>query len=128
MGDSRQVWGDEMTIYGPSCAFGVGTPIPPPWTGADGVEPTSSEYSLHFKTTLVLRWVLSFVYFRWCGVELLGVVDRLPWAGLSPTGPSPRKGGPGVPGCIPLPLSRPEPNLNFQVNSITDVRLAPAHL
>ena len=70
MGDSRQVWGDEMTIYGP---LGVGTPIAPPWTGVGEAEPTFSEYPLNFKTTLVLRWVLSFGCVRWCGVWCLGV-------------------------------------------------------
>ena len=116
MADYVQVWGDEMTIYGPSCGLGVGTPIPPPWTSADGAEPTSSEYSLHFKTTLVLRWVFSFSYFR-CGLGT-GVARRsdrhrqrsrllIIFHSLCP---------------------RPEPNLNFQANSTTDVMLALAHL
>jgi len=56
MVDYEQVLEDEMAIYGPSFALGVDAALATLWTGPDGAEPTFSEYSLDFKTILVLRW------------------------------------------------------------------------
>lgn len=54
MADVEQVLQDEMTICGPSFALEVDAPSPPPWTGVDGTETASSEYSLDLKTNLLL--------------------------------------------------------------------------
>lgn len=56
MVDCEQVLQDEMAMYGSSLALGVDAAVPPLWTGPDGAGPTSSEYSLGFKTTLALQW------------------------------------------------------------------------
>ena len=57
MVDCEQVLQDEMAMHGPSLALGADAAVPPLWTGPDGAAPTSSEYSLGFKTTLVLQWL-----------------------------------------------------------------------
>ena len=55
MDNSGQVSQDNMAISRISRAFGVGTPVTPPRTGDEGGEAPFSEYSLHFKMTLVAR-------------------------------------------------------------------------
>ena len=55
MVDCEQVLQDERAMYRPSLALGVDGAVAPLWTGPDGAGPTSSEYSLGFKTTLRLH-------------------------------------------------------------------------
>ena len=55
MVDCEQDLQDEMAMYGPSRALGADAALATLWTGPDGAEPTASEYSLDFKTILVLR-------------------------------------------------------------------------
>ena len=54
MVDVEQVLQDEMTIYGRSFGLEVDAPSPPPWTGVDGAETASSEYSLDLKSNSLL--------------------------------------------------------------------------
>jgi len=53
MADPEQVWLDKMAISRACRAFGVDTPITPALTGDEGGERHLSEYSLHFKMSLV---------------------------------------------------------------------------
>ena len=55
MADCEQVLQEEMRICEPSFTLEVDAPVPSPWTGADGAERPSSEFSLDLKTALLLR-------------------------------------------------------------------------
>ena len=92
MVDCERVLQDEMARYGPSLALGVDAAVPPLWTGPNGAGPTSSEYSLGFKTTLVLQWLgqTANLRLRLVGRSQIPASERtLPsgasaWAGVQP--------------------------------------------
>lgn len=53
MADSEQALQDDTGISRALTAFGVDTPMAPPWTGDGGGQTLPSEYFLHFKVALV---------------------------------------------------------------------------
>ena len=80
MDDVEQALQDKMTIYGRSFALEVDKPSPPPWTGADGAETASSEYSLDLKTNLLLDGAS----WEWWRELLVGLGNELlPKAGVT---------------------------------------------
>ena len=56
MADLEQALQEEMGMCGRWTGFGVSRPVARPRTGDEGGPTPYSEYSLHFKTTLVPRW------------------------------------------------------------------------
>jgi len=56
MADLEQALQEEMGMSGRWTAFGVSRPVARPRTGDEGGPTPYSEYSLHFKMTLVPRW------------------------------------------------------------------------
>lgn len=75
MADSEQALQDDTGISRELTAFGVDTPMAPPWTGDGGGQTLPSEYFLHFKVALVPQeWTGSGhrTLFGWVTVWRLG--------------------------------------------------------